>query len=118
MKYTYNAENTVVRDELLAGPEENTTIINVEVDSGTALARGTILAGTVGGKYAPITSGDTSKDLVIVTYDADADSSVVSAYSEGKFHREKLIYDDSLDLNDFETEMRRQNLILTTLKSY
>ena len=115
MKYTYSVENTVKRDELLAGPEQNTTIINVEVDSGTALSRGTILAGEVGGKYAPLTSADTSKSLAVVTYDADSDSTVVSAYSEGKFHREKLIYDDSLDLNDFETEMRRQNIILTTL---
>ena len=116
MKYTYSVKDTVKRDEILAGPEENTTIINVEVESGTALTRGTILAGTVGGKYAPVTSSDTAKDLVIVTYDADSDASVVSAYSEGKFHREKLIH--SVDLNDFETEMRRQNIILTTLKTY
>lgn len=118
MKYTYKVDDTVKRDELLAGPEQNTTIINVTVDSGTALLRGTVLAGEVGGKYAPITSGDTAKDLVIVAYDSDADATVLSAYSEGKFHREKLIYDDSLNLNDFETEMRRQNIILTTLKTY
>lgn len=115
MKYTTMIENTDARDELMAGPEQNATIINVEVESGTALTRGTILAGEVGGKYAPLTSADTSKSLVIVTNDADSDSSVVSAYSEGKFHREKLIYDASLNLNDFETEMRRQNIILTTL---
>lgn len=117
MKYTYSVEANK-GDELLAGPEQDVTIINVAVDSGTALLRGTILAGTVGGKYAPITAGDTAKSLVVVTYDADSDSSVVSAYSEGKFHREKLIYDATLNLNDFETEMRRQNLILTTLKTY
>lgn len=114
--YTYKIEETVKRDELLAGSEENVTIINVEVDSGTVLTRGTVLAGTVGGKYAPITSADTSKDIVVVTYDAESDASVVSAYSQGKFHREKLIH--SVDLNDFETEMRRQNIHLTTLKSY
>lgn len=115
MEYTKLVEKTVKRDELLAGPEQNTTIINVEVESGTALTRGTILAGEVGGKYAPLTSADTSKSLVIVAYDSESDSTVVSAYSEGKFHRERLIYDDSLNLNDFETEMRRQNIILTTL---
>lgn len=116
MTYTYKVDDTVKRDELLAGPEQNTTIINVAVDSGTALLRGTILAGTVGGKYAPITSGDTAKDLVIVAYDSDSDAKVISAYSEGKFHREKLLSD--VDLNDIETEMRRQNIILTTLKTY
>lgn len=115
MKYTELIEKTDVQDELMAGPEQNTTIINVEVESGTALTRGTILAGEVGGKYAPLTAADTAKSLVIVANNADSDSSMVSAYSEGKFHREKLIFDDSLNLNDFETEMRRQNIILTTL---
>lgn len=115
MKYTYSVE-TCEGDNLLAGPEENVEIINVKVESGTALIRGTILAGEVGGKYAPVGASDTAKSLAIVTHDADSDSTVVSAYSAGKFHREKLIYDDTLDLNDFETEMRRQNIILTTLK--
>lgn len=115
--YTYKVDETVKRDELLAGPEQNVTIINVEVESGTALTRGMILAGGVSG-YAPVTSSDTTKSLVVVAYDAEADASVVSVYSEGKFHREKLIYDDSVDLDDFETEMRRQNLYLTTLKTY
>ena len=112
--FTYKVEDTDKVDELLAGPEESTMLVNVEVDSGTALLRGTILAGEVGGKYAPVTSADTAKDLVIVAEDFESDATAVSAYSAGKFHREKLIHE--VELKDFETEMRRQNLILTALK--
>ena len=116
MKYITHIDEASTFDELLAGPEQAVSVINVEVDSGTEITRGTILAGEVGGKFAPLTSADTSKSLIIAADNFDSDSTVISAYSQGKFHRERLIYDENIDLNDFETELRRQNIILTTLK--
>ena len=112
--YTYKYEDTDKTDELLAGEEQMTTVINVEVNSGTALTRGTVLAGEDGQKYAPIAANDAGRSIVIVANDCESTATVVSAYASGKFHREKLI--SAVDLTEFETEMRRQNLFMTSLK--
>lgn len=118
MKYV-ETFNSVEYDELFGGgdgfPVET---INVNVGAGTEIKRGNILAGdSPTGTFALATSDDTSKTLVIAAEDfiGDSDSAVTTCYRSGKFNREKLSADSAETIAALETELRRQNIILTSL---
>lgn len=120
-KYFMKAENTVKLDELFGGgdgfPVETK---NVTVASDTNIFRGSILASaTDAGTYSLATAADTGKSLVIAAEDfvADSDNTVTTAYSAGKFNRERLIADTDTTITALETELRRQNIILTSIKN-
>ena len=122
MTYTGTFQNTVYRDELFGGGDGfPVEIINVQLASDSTVTRGTIIAGdTPKSTFAAVSSAaDAEKFLAVVAEDftaTDSDSSVTSAYSAGKFNREKLILADGLDINDFENALRKQNIILTSIK--
>ena len=109
-------------DALLAGTEQPISIYNVNVGASATLSRGDLIcAGSMSGVFAPVSSAsDASKVLCIAADDfvADSLSTVTQAYASGKFNREKITFgsNSSVDLADFEQEMRKQNLHLTSLK--
>ena len=120
-KYFGTIDDTVKRDELFGGGDGfPVELVNVKVGVGTEIKRGNILAGnSPTGTFSIATAADTSKNLVIASEDfiaADSDSAVTSAYSSGKFNREKLSADTETTVATLETELRRQNIILTSLK--
>lgn len=114
----FGTRDGIKRDELMGGADGiPVSIRNVEVSSDTTIQRGMLLASaTTFGVFAPATSSDTSKVLVIAEKDftADSDLHVTQAYTSGKFNREKIILDGNID--DFENELRKQNIILTSIK--
>lgn len=120
MKY-YGHLSGVKRDELLGGAEEVVSIRNVRVSSDTVLVRGTVLASDSSeGLYAPATSSDVDKVLVIAREDfvADSDNTVTQAYTSGKFNREHLIFgDSSTSVAAFEEPLRKVDIKLTSIKN-
>ena len=114
----FGTRDGIKRDELMGGADGiPVSIRNVEVSSDTTIQRGMLLASaTTFGVFAPATNSDTSKVLVIAEKDftADSDLHVTQAYTSGKFNREKIILDGNID--DFENELRKQNIILTSIK--
>ena len=108
-------------DELIGGLEETPEIINVQVDSAASISRGDLIcAASMSSIFAPVESAeDASKILMIAANDFTADSlhTVTQAYSGGKFNREKITFGGaSLSLLPFEAELRKQNIIVTSLK--
>ena len=92
-------------------------IWNVAVGASAAIKRGDLLcASDVDEVYAPVTSNaDASKVLAIAYEDfiGSASATVTSAYTAGSFNRE-LINVGGLSIVDFEQELRKQNIHLTT----
>ena len=117
----FGQRDGIKRDELCGGAEQLMSIRNIEVAADAEIKRGTLLASaTTYGVFAPVTSAsDTSKVLVIAEKDfaADSDHSITQAYTEGKFNREKIILKSDLNIDDFENELRRQNIFLTSIKT-
>ena len=122
MEYTGTFNNTVARDELFGGGDGfPVELINVEIASDTTVTRGELLAGdTPKGTFAAITSTDDAEKYLVIAAEnytaADSDSTVTSCYSAGKFNREKIILAEGLDIDNFENALRKQNIILTSLK--
>lgn len=115
----FDVTDGVKLDELMGGPEQVVSIRNIEVGSDTAIQRGMLLsADKTFGEFAPVEDSDTAKVFVIAAADfqADSDLHVTQAYSSGKFNREKVILAEGLNIDDYENELRRQNILLTTLK--
>ena len=96
-----------------------TSINNVKVAANASLSRGDLLCGeSMSGIFGPVASNDdAAKILMIAAEDFVADSlnAVTSAYSAGEFNREKISCAGG-SITDFEAEMRKQNLHLTSLK--
>ena len=117
MKY-YGEGDGVTYDELLGGGETAIEIWNINVASDTAVERGMLLeSSSLSGTYKAAASFSANKIYVIAAEDftADSDNTVTQAYSMGKFNREKIKLDESLDIADFENELRKQNIHLTTI---
>ena len=119
-KYFGTIDDTVKRDELFGGGDGiPVELVNIKVGVGAEIQRGNILAAdSPTGTFALATASDTSKNLVIAAENfvaSDSDSAVTSAYRSGKFNRNKL-GTDTATVTALETELRRQNIILTSLK--
>ena len=121
-KYFMKVDDTVKLDELFGGgdgfPVETK---NVKVASDAVVTRGNILASaTDDGTYSLATAADVGKSLVIAAenFIADSDNTVTTAYSAGKFNRNRLTADTDTTIATLETELRRQNIILTSLKEF
>lgn len=115
----FGTRDGIKRDELCGGAEQLMSIRNIEVGSDTAIQRGMLLcSATTYGEFEPVSTSDTSKVFVIAEKDftADSDHTVTQAYTSGKFNREKIILDDNLDIDDFEEVLRKENIILTSIK--
>ena len=112
----------VKRDELMGGSEIPVRLYNVNVGASAAIARGDLLCGTsMSGVFAPVGgASDASKILMIAAenYTADSLGGAVTAYSSGVFNREKISFGGSstLKIEEFEPELRKQNIHLTSLK--
>ena len=106
-------------DALLGGTEIATEIYNVRTSDNASLSRGDLICGSsMSGVFAPVSgAADANKILLIAAEDFVADSlhAVTSAYAAGKFNREKLTCAGG-SIADFEFEMRKQGLWLTSLK--
>ncbi len=119
MEYVTTYE-TAEYDNLLGGGDGvPVELVNVKLASGTEVKRGEILAAdTPKGTFAAVSStSDAEKFLVVAAenFIAASDSVVTSAYRSGKFNREKIILAEGLDANNFEKELRKQNIILTSV---
>ena len=116
----FGQHSGIVRDELCGGADGiPMSIRNIEVGSDTTIQRGMLLSSDkTFGTFAPVADSDTAKVFVIAEKDfaADSDLKVTQAYTSGKFNREKIILDENLNIDDFENELRRQNIILTSIK--
>lgn len=120
MKYTDTVAGWSA-DELLAGTEFPTEIFNVSLSSGASISRGDLLcSSSMSGVFSIAGASDATKILCIAAEDFTADSlhAVTQAYFSGKFNRNKLTFggNSSVDLSDFEQEMRKQNLHLTKMQ--
>lgn len=106
---TYN-----LHDELLTDGE-NVRIENVSVTSGTAITRGTLLtAADFDSEFSKVTASVPAANvLVIAADDFDSDATVVSAYTSGNFHADKIITGDSVSIYDLKEHLRRENILLT-----
>ena len=115
----FSVHEGVARDELMGGADGiPVSIRNIEVASDTTIQRGMLLCSpSTFGVFSQPADSDTSKVFVIAEKDftADSDLKVTQAFSSGKFNREKIILDESLNIDDFENELRRQNIILTSI---
>ena len=111
--------NGWVEDGLLAGTEIPVELYNVSVGSSASVSRGDLLCGgSFSSVFAPVSSSsDASKVLVIAADDFVADSlhAVTRAYASGKFNREKISFggNSSVNIDDFEPELRRQGIWMT-----
>lgn len=118
MKY-YEEGVGFEEDGLLGGTEFPTELYNVSISSGASLSRGDLICGSsMSGVFAPVSSAsDASKILMIANEDFTATSlsAVTSAYSAGVFNREKIICAGG-SIADFEQELRKQGIWLTSLK--
>ena len=118
MKY-YEEFDGFREDALLGGTEIATEIYNVNVGASASLSRGDLICGSsMSSIFAPVSSAsDANKILLIAAEDFVADSlhAVTSAYSAGKFNREKINVANG-DLADFEASLREQNIHLTSLR--
>ena len=118
-KFFGTFKNIQPRDELFGGDDGiPVSLRNIEVDSSTSIQRGMLLSSaTTFGTFAPAADTDTSKVYVVAaeTFDADSDHTVTQAYVSGKFNREKIVLDSSLDIDDFEETLRRANIHLTSI---
>ena len=118
MKY-YEEFTGFRADELLGGTEFPVELCNVKTATNASLSRGDLICGeSMSSIFAPAgTANDAKKILMIAAEDFVADSlhAVTSAYASGKFCREKINVANG-DLADFEAEMRKQGLWLTSLK--
>ena len=115
----FGQHDGIKRDELCGGADAiPMSIRNIEVASDTTIQRGMLLGSpTTFGVFSQPADSDTSKVFVIAKEDftANSDLKVTQAFSSGKFNREKIILDESLNIDDFENELRRQNIILTSI---
>lgn len=115
----FGQHSGIVRDELCGGADAiPMSIRNIEVASDTTIQRGMLLgASSTFGVFAPVT--DTSTKVFVIAekdFTADSDHTVTQAYTSGKFNREKIVLDESLNIDDFEEQLRKVNVILTTIK--
>ena len=112
----------VKRDELQGGCEVPVRIWNVNVGASAAISRGDLLCGTSMSGIFSVVGGasDASKILTIAATDLTADSlgGVAQVYSSGVFNREKITFggNSALKVEDFEPELRRQNIHLTSIQ--
>lgn len=116
----FGTRDGIKRDELCGGADGiPMSIRNIEVGSDTTIQRGMLLSSaTTFGVFAPVADTDTSKVFVIAEKDfqADSDHTVTQAYTSGKFNREKIILDESLNIDNYEETLRKENIILTSIK--
>ena len=89
----------------------------LKIDSGTTIARGALLAGGWDGSGTHVhlaTSVDTTgSELFIAAKDVNEKEERVTGYGSGVFNRSAIKLNEGLKLEDFELEMRRQDLLLT-----
>ena len=106
-------------DGLLAGTEFPVELCNVKTATNASLSRGDLICGESMSSIFGLagTANDAEKILMIAAEDFVADSlhAVTSAYSAGKFNREKINVANG-DLADFEARLREQNIHLTSLR--
>ena len=115
----FGVRDGIKRDELCGGAEQLMSIRNIEVASDTSIQRGMLLSSdSTFGIFSQPTDSDTSKVFVIAEKDftADSDSQVTQVYTSGKFNREKIILNEGLNIDDFEEVLRKENIILTSIK--
>ena len=103
-----------VYDSLIGGTAPM-IVRNVKVSSDTTIERGALLAGAFDGSDVTVhiaTAADATNgnELFIAATD-DEGVTVTTAYASGQFNRSAI--KTTLDVNKFEGEMRRQNIILT-----
>lgn len=115
----FETRDGIKRDELMGGADGiPVSIRNIDVASDTTIQRGMLLsASSTFGVFAP--AADTSTKVFVIAekdFVADSDHTVTQAYTSGKFNREKIILDENLNIDNFEVELRRQNIILTSIK--
>ena len=118
MKY-YEEFDGFREDALLGDTSFPVELYNVNVGASASLSRGDLICGeSMSSIFAPAgTANDAEKILMIAAEDFVADSlhAVTSAYSAGKFNREKINVANG-DLADFEASLREQNIHLTSLR--
>ena len=120
MKYVEEV-NGWEEDGLLGGFEFPTEIYNVSLSAGASVSRGDLLcSNSMSGVFSIAGASDASKILLFAAEDFVADSlnAVTQAYASGKFNREAITFggNSSVDISNFESEMRKQNLYLTSIK--
>lgn len=98
-------------DELIIGnfPVADVTMIKLAAKSGL-VKRGTVLTGTPGGEFKPISEAASANvALYILADDAEDMNAVqmVTAYKSGKFNRMKLHTDGSYELTAADEEFLR-----------
>lgn len=112
-------KNIQPRDELFGGDDGiPVSLRNIEVAANAKIERGMLLSSaTTFGTFAPVASVDTGKVYLVAAEDfaADSDHTVTQAYVSGKFNREKIKLDSSLNIDNFEETLRRANIQLTSI---
>ena len=112
----------VIRDELAGGVGGGHEIWNINVGESAVIERGMLLcASAVTAEFAQVTgASDASKVLVVARDDfsADEDHTVTQAFASGKFNREriKLGGASTLTLDPFEDQLRKSNILLTSIQ--
>ncbi len=104
-------------DELFGGSSMPVHTKNVTVGANAVIKRGMVLAET-NGVYALAVAADNEKPLVIAKEDFTATTSakVTTAYTSGVFNREKLTLGDGANIANFEEQLRKDNILLTSIR--
>ena len=118
MKYSETFEGYRA-DELVAGFEYPFMRYNVNVGASASLSRGDLICGEyLSGIFAPVSGADDAEKILMIAAEdfvADSLSAVTSAYVAGRFNREKITCAGG-SIADFEAELRKQNILLTSLR--
>ena len=102
-------------DELLSDGE-NVRLENVSVAGGADIERGMLLTAGANNLYSQV--ADTvpaTNSFAVAADDFDSGSTVVTAYTSGNFHTDKLKTAGTAKPQDFKEILRRENIILSPL---
>ena len=109
----YNNFSTT--DELLSD-RQNLRVENLSVSSETDFLRGTILTAGSNGVYSPVSATvPATNSFAVAAEDYTSGTTVISAYTSGNFHTDKLITAGNVEPTDFKELLRRDNIILSNL---
>lgn len=96
-------------DKLFAGVTPAALVASVKVAKGTALKRGTVLTGAVGGELAPVAAAIAADATAYVLADDTTETDTVAvAYKTGNFSRQALVTDGTYELVAADYEALRK----------
>lgn len=110
----FKTEEGVKYDQLIGGGAISTFTVNVTIEAGQDLKRGTLMTKS-GGAYKATQTGVTASAILVDDVKAEADT-VAPIYIRGLFNREAIIVSEGDTVEAHEEELRSVGIYLTGMK--